>query len=268
MEYLMRKFIRDLRIEGEEQEEAFLRTMRKVLDEKPKEDSPDKKVLRERKREEVRRRIKDSSGGNTRPLYRLARIESQLSEHSAALAKLSECDETFAEPDCVAGDTSSSKNCADRVKASNFREKPPDKDLIVHQLTPLIPLRGVPHHQAQRLQSDVIALYSSMGSRNSLESILNRLIVGVEVATLDCFARAAEKTDERARDVNLRHAMKGAATIINLMRFRDERRGQVSQSVAVGKVKIQSGQPRIGRRAKRTSSRHNGSGDEFSPGGE
>jgi hypothetical protein len=98
-------------------------------------------------------------------------------------------------------------------------------------------------HQAQRLKSDVIALLASMGSKNSLESILDRLIVGVEVAAFDCFDRAAQTTDARARDVNLRHGMKGAAIIINLMRFRDERWVQASQSVTVGKVKIQSGQP-------------------------
>jgi hypothetical protein len=84
MEYLMRKFIRDLRIEGGEEKEAFLRTMRRVLDEKPKEDSPDKEVLKEQKRKEVRRRIKDRS--HTTPLLRLAQIETQLSEHSAAQA--------------------------------------------------------------------------------------------------------------------------------------------------------------------------------------
>jgi len=260
MEYLMRKLIKDLRVEGEEQEEALLRTMRKVLNEKPKEDPPDKKVLRERKRAEVRRRIKNSN--NTRSLSRLANIEAQLSERSAARAKLSESDETFAEPDGIAEGTSPSNNFA--VKASNFREKRPDKDLLVHQLTRLIPPRAVlGHHQAQRLQSDVIALHASMGSRNSLESILDRLIVGAEVAAFDCFDQAARTTNERARDVNLRNGMKAATTIINLMRFRDERRGQVSQSVTVGKLK--TGQPRIGR-VQQAYSRRNGSGEEFSPG--
>jgi hypothetical protein len=245
MEYLMRKLIQDLRVEGEEHKEALLRTMRRVLDEKPKQDSPDKTELKERKRKEVRRRIKDRSFAT--PLSRLAQIEAHLSEHSAALAKLSESDATFAEPDRVAGGTPHSNNFAGLAKAPDFREKRPDKDLLVHQLTRLIPRRAVAsQHQAQRLQSDVIALFASMGSKNSLESILDRLIVGVEVAAFDCLDRAAQPTDQRARDVNLRHGMKGAAIIINLMRFRDERRGQVSQSVTVGRLKIQSGQPLIG----------------------
>jgi len=259
MEYLMRKLIKDLRVEGEEQEEALLRTMRKVLNEKPKEDPPDKKVLRERKRAEVRRRIKNSN--NTRSLSRLANIEAQLSERSAAHAKLSESDETFAEPDGIAEGTSPSNNFA--VKASNFREKRPDEDLVVHQLTHLIPPRAASGLQTQRLKSDVIALFASMGSKNSLESILDRLIVGAEVAAFDCFDQAARTTNERARDVNLRNGMKAATTVINLMRFRDERRGQVSQSVTVGKLK--TGQPRIGR-VQQAYSRRNGSGEEFSPG--
>src|SRR5262245_11523112 len=129
MEYHVRKLIRELGIEDEQEKEALLRTVRKLLDEKPKEDSPDKKELKERKRKEVGRRIEASRGRNTRPLALLAGIEAELSEHSAALAELSESDAMFAKPNRVAAGTSTSNN-----KAS-LREKRPDTNLLVHQLT-------------------------------------------------------------------------------------------------------------------------------------
>ena len=226
MEYHVRKLIRDLGIEDEQEKEALLRTVRKLLDEKPKEDSPDKKELKERKRKEVSRRIEASRGRNTRPLALLAGIEAELAEHSAALAKLSESDAMFAKPHGEAAGTSTSKDFAALLKAY-LREKRPDTNLLVHQLTRLIPPRAVyGQHQAQRLRSDVIALCASMGSKNPLESILDRLIVGVEVATFDCLDRAAQTFDQRALDVNLRHGLKGANIIMNLLR---ERRAQVSQ---------------------------------------
>ena len=148
---------------------------------------------------------------NSRPLSVLAGRETALHEHSAGLAKL-----------------------------SDFDESRPDPDLLVDQLTKIVAPWGLNSHQRRKIKGEVIALYSSLGSRNPIESMIDRDLVGINLATMDCLARVA-LSDSRAREVNLRYAMQGAATLINLVKLRDGRRGLSPQNVSVGNVKVEAG---------------------------
>ena len=148
---------------------------------------------------------------DSRPLSTLASRENALHEHSAGLAKL-----------------------------SNFDESRPDPDLLVDQLMKIVAPTGFDSHQRRKIKGEVIALYSSLGSRNPLELMIDRVIVGIDIATMDCLARVT-LSDLRAREVNLRYAMQGAATLIDLAKLRDARRGLSPQNVSVGNVKVEAG---------------------------
>ena len=58
-------------------------------------------------------------------------------------------------------------------------------------------------------------LYMGLKPKNALESILGSLIVSVSNATNDCLSQAARvrPTEIQFRDVNLRHALKGATVV-------------------------------------------------------
>jgi hypothetical protein len=148
---------------------------------------------------------------NSRPLSALASSENALHEHSAGLAKL-----------------------------SDFDESRPDPNLLVDQLMKTVAPRVLDSHQRRKINGEVIGLYSSLGSRNPIESMIDRALVGMNIATMDCLARVA-LSDSRAREVNLRYAMQGAATLIDLVKLRDARRGLSPQSVSVGNVKVEAG---------------------------
>jgi hypothetical protein len=157
-------------------------------------------------------RIQDAQRmGNPRPLSTLAGRETALHEHSAGLAKL-----------------------------SDFDESRPDPDLLVDQLMKTVAPRGLDSHQSRKIKGEALALYSSLGSRSPLESMIDRVMVGINIATMDCLARVP-LSDSRAREVNLRYAMQGAATLIDLVKLRDARRGQGPQNVSVGNVKVEAG---------------------------
>ncbi len=154
----------------------------------------------------------ESQMGNSRPLSVLAGRENALHEHSAGLAKL-----------------------------SDFDESRPDPNLLVHQLMKIVAPSGLDSHQRRKANGEVIALYSSLGSRNPIESMIDRNLVGINLATMDCLARVALSSNSRAREMNLRYAMQGAATLIDLVKLRDARRGLSPQNVSVGNVKVEAG---------------------------
>jgi hypothetical protein len=88
-------------------------------------------------------------GDFSRPLSSLASKEAELDERSAALA--------------------------------NFPAKAhPDQDLLVTQLTGSVSRTSVSGaHQFKNLKQDVVRSYSSLDSRDAIESIVDRVIVGV-----------------------------------------------------------------------------------------
>jgi hypothetical protein len=75
-------------------------------------------------------------------------------------------------------------------------------------------------------------------------SILASLIVNASNATNDCFAVVARVSPDalQHRDVNLRHALKGAAIVMQLMDAYERLRGnRPASNVSIGKVNVESG---------------------------
>ena len=92
-----------------------------------------------------------------RPLAILAAKEAELHAHSAGLAKLSGLDAGL-----------------------------PDQDLLVDQLMRTVSSnRGNSHHD-RKIRRQAVALYSALGSRDPIESMIDRVLVGMNIATMDC----------------------------------------------------------------------------------
>jgi hypothetical protein len=90
-----------------------------------------------------------------------------------------------------------------------------------------------------------INLYLGLHPQNALESVLGSLIVNVASATNDCLSHAARvgPTEDRLqhRDVNLRHALKGAAVVTQLVDAFERVRGNRPGNVSIGQVNVESG---------------------------
>lgn len=152
------------------------------------------------------------SSGNSRPLGILAQKEADLREGSAALANL-----------------------------SRFGERPPDSELLTHQLARSVSTGSIGGWKKSKLKGGAVALYSALRPRDASESILARVIVALNNATMDCFDRASLCGNVAARDVNLRQGIKGAATIADIIEQYENRRHQSRPQVAVGKVNVEAG---------------------------
>ena len=88
-----------------------------------------------------------------------------------------------------------------------------------------------------------LELYAGLEPKNALQSILASLIVGVSNATHDCLSLAARIPPQELqhRDVNLRHAFKGAAVVTQLADAFERVRGNRPGNLNVGKVNVESG---------------------------
>ncbi len=158
-------------------------------------------------------RIKaESLHRNSRPLAVLANKEAELRDDSEAAAKLSKSE-----------------------------ERRPDPELLIHQLVSTVSTRFVTGHKRSKMKSDAVGLYSALRPRNPIDSIRARIIVGLNNAIMDCLERAAQTSNEVARNVNLRHSIKGAAVLTDLLQQYESRRGGGTQTVKVGKVNVEAG---------------------------
>ncbi len=123
---------------------------------------------------------------------------------------------------------------------------PPDPDeglLLMSQLTNSVSVNIRNDQETQWKYSDgAVALYLDLEPRDAIESILARLAVAVTNSSMDCFYRAA-KCDQAlpARDLNLRHGMKGAVAAADLLKVLDSRRSQGLKKFTVGKVNVEAG---------------------------
>ena len=93
---------------------------------------------------------------------------------------------------------------------------------------------------ARIFQKNSIACCKKAGA---LQSVLASLIVGVSNATNDCLSLAARVPPQELqhRDVNLRHAFKGAAVVTQLVDAFERVRGNRPGNLNVGKVNVESG---------------------------
>ena len=94
-----------------------------------------------------------------------------------------------------------------------------------------------------RSRDGSLELYTGLEPKNALQSILASLIVGVSNATNDCLSLAARVPPQELqhRDVNLRHAFKGAAVVTQLVDAFERVRGNRPGNLNVGKVNVESG---------------------------
>ena len=94
-----------------------------------------------------------------------------------------------------------------------------------------------------RSRDGSLELYTGLHPKNALESVLSSLIIGVSNATNDCLSLAARVPPHEVqhRDVNLRHALKGAAVVTQLVDALERVRGNRAGNVSVGKVNVESG---------------------------
>jgi len=116
-------------------------------------------------------------------------------------------------------------------------------------------------------------LYLGLHPKSALESILASLIVGVSNAANDCLSQAARVAPKEIqhRDVNLRHALKGATVVTQLVDALERVRGNRPGNVSVGQVNVESGGQAIvgtvqpGQQNQEPSGGGNGSGQARKP---
>jgi hypothetical protein len=88
-----------------------------------------------------------------------------------------------------------------------------------------------------------LELYVGLQPQSALQSILSTLIVNVSNATNECLFVAAKipPSELQHRDINLRHAFKGATVVTQLVDALERVRGGRTGSVNVGNVNVESG---------------------------
>jgi len=124
------------------------------------------------------------------------------------------------------------------LAGSATNKRRPHVDLLEHQLVMSV-TRNSPKERASRLVKGTFDLYSSLAPEDAIDSMLAGAMVGLLNAIMDCFDRA--NWSGRARELNLRYGIKGAATLAALTKLYDSRRGQGRQTVTVGKVNVEAG---------------------------
>jgi hypothetical protein len=86
------------------------------------------------------------------------------------------------------------------------------------------------------LAQDSVNRYVRLNPRNGQESIISMLTIGITNASLDCLAQASHlNVDQLAlRDLNLRHAFKGAQVASDLIKALNDLRGEKPEKATVG----------------------------------
>ena len=156
----------------------------------------------------------ERKNGPSRPLAVLAGKERELHTHSAAVAKL---------------------------PAS--QQKLPDKNLLVHQLMNSVNL-GAGGWRAQELNKEVFALYAALGSKDQVESILNRLLVSSMCQAMACHQRTNMTRNPKALETNLRFAEKFTRLTMDIINARENR--HPPENIRIGTVNVETGGQAIG----------------------
>jgi len=196
MDYLVRRLIKEIGAdENDESKQAFLLKVAKFLEEaSPPRPTPDATERIRSQRQAYKKRGQAAAPErNSAPLAALAQKERELAEHS-----------TIAQ------------------KPTEFDEKRPDPDLAVYQVSRCLN-PAVSGHQRTKILQDAVSLFASLQSKDPLESMADRLMLGLHSSAMACIERAAKTGNLRALDVNLRSMNKCAKTFLELARFKEER---------------------------------------------
>jgi hypothetical protein len=172
-------------------------------------------------REEKFRQWRILRGWISRPLEVLAEKEKELEKQSAALAK----DPTP-------------------------RNKRPDPNLIAYQVRQTIE-PAIQGHQRTAIVGDALSLFHALRSVDAMESMVDRMLVGLNNTAMDCLARAFRTGNERARDINIRGANKSAKTFLELAMWRQARRRRELalspvKSTSLAAVVVRNDEPKNG----------------------
>jgi hypothetical protein len=105
------------------------------------------------------------------------------------------------------------------------------------------PYQHVDKGMLELSKSGSAELYLGLQPKTALEAILASLLVGISNATNECLSQATQATPNHVqfRDVNLRHALKGATVVTQLAETLERVRGNGPRNVSVGNVNVQSG---------------------------
>jgi len=112
---------------------------------------------------------------------------------------------------------------------TDFAERRPDPDLTVYQVSRCLnPHVGMGHQRTKILQ-DGVRLFASLRSRDSVESMIDRLSVGIHAIGMACVERAAMSNNPKTLDTNIRGVNKCAMTLLELQRFKVQRRFELEK---------------------------------------
>jgi hypothetical protein len=162
---------------------------------------------------EYRPKFLASRNGPLSPLQGIAFAETELHEQSALLSNL---------------DQSSGPK--------------PYKNLLTYQLRSLASVAfGVGRHLSLTLKAEIVALFSSLQSRDPIESMIHQQMVGLHIGHAESLRRAFQAGDCRVREVEMRAAQKASSIFMELVKLRDARRGRAHTSLSVGNVKVEPG---------------------------
>lgn len=94
----------------------------------------------------------------------------------------------------------------------------------------------------QALTDATVSLLKSIKAKDAIDHMGSSLLIALNLAGLDCFARAAACGDNSAaRDLNLRSGIKIGSVVSDLMKGLDARHGQGRYAVNVRSVNVEPG---------------------------
>lgn len=123
---------------------------------------------------------------------------------------------------------------------SPVKKRPPKVELLEHQLNMVARDSGVGGLEKRaNLRKGTIALYHSLSPKDSIDSMLAGVMVGISHLTMECIARASGSSI--SGEINLRYSIKGAMTLAQLTEAYEGRRGRGRRHVTVGAVNVEQG---------------------------
>lgn len=145
--------------------------------------------------------------------------------------------------------SSTSKGAVEEKGNKTLTDKPekegkiPGESMLLLHLFAGAPSYVVNGKDAQAsFQAASVNLYSELEPRDPPAAMLAALAVAVTNTSMDCLNRAVRCYDSlHARDLNLRHGLKGASIVRDLISALDSRHGRTPSGVNVGEVNVESG---------------------------
>jgi hypothetical protein len=95
----------------------------------------------------------------------------------------------------------------------------------------------------EMLTEGAFDLYKNIPKRDALDCILALHAASITSMNVDCLSQAALSPPDhlKIRDLNLRQALKGTATVLEIVKALDNRSGEKSEKVTVGQVNVEAG---------------------------